>query len=383
MDINFLQNIEFDFPHILIGILGLTLLIQLYFILIVHGKLAFYKIKELKKTTNKLPVSVIICAHNEEDNLKSFLPAILRQNYPDFEVVVVNDDSSDDTNWILKEFCSRYSHLRVIDIKEHIRLKHNKKFALSIGIKGAKYNHMLLTDADCEPTSDQWLEHMMQPYQDTDKEIVLGYSPYFKKKGFLNKFIRFETTFTAMTYLGMALKKRAYMGVGRNLSYTKELFYRGKGFNAHMHIRSGDDDLFINHNANRRNTAICIHPEAHIYSLPQTSWKSYYKQKARHSTASTAYKKRYKITLGLQYVSALLFYLTLIAALIFIPYLWYMSVFAYFFRLLCQLCVYYPVFKKLSVEDLIWAFPFLDLFYYFFISINGILNRHKKQIAWS
>lgn len=383
MEMDFFENIVLDLPHILIGISLFTLLIQLYYLFFVHGKLAFYKVKEDGDETTTPPVSILICAHNEEENLKAFLPSILEQDYPEFEVVVIDDDSSDDTTWVLKELKEKYAHLRVVEIQEHIRLKHNKKFALSIGIKGAKHNHLLMTDADCIPASNRWLALMMQAYSNPEKEIVLGYSPYVRKKGLLNRLIRFETTFTAMTYLGMALKKRAYMGVGRNLSYKRELFTQGKGFNSHMHIRSGDDDLFVNQNANKRNTSICIHPDAHVYSEPHETWKGYYKQKARHSTASTLYKGKYKFILGMQYVSALIFYLSILLSFILTPFLWGISLGIYLLRLVCQYVIYYPVFKKLNVSSLIWAFPFLDIFYYFFISINGILNRHKQQISWS
>lgn len=381
MDISFLENTEV--PVFVIGLLCLTLLIQLYYILFVYSRLAMHKIRPTQEQNLLPPATIIICAYNEEENLKRFLPKILSQDYPEFEIIVVDDCSNDDTKWVLKEICDQHNNIRVIEIQEHVQLKHNKKFALTIGIKGAKYNHLLMTDADCEPTSDQWLKNMMSGYSNPEKEIVLGYSPYFKSKGLLNALIRFETTHTAMTYLSLALKKNAYMGVGRNLSYTKDLFFKGKGFNAHMHIKSGDDDLFINHNANRKNTMIAIHPEAHVYSKPKSTWSSYYKQKARHSTASVAYKRKHKNTLALQMGSAFFFYILLIASYVVAPEAWIIPTSIFAIRLLAQALVYYPIFKKLDVKDLYWILPFLDIFYYLFISINGIFNRHKKQISWS
>src|SRR5690606_2290123 len=115
-----------------------------------------------------------------------------------------------------------------------------------------------------------------------EKEIVLGYSPYFKYPGLLNRLIRFETTHTAMSYVSYALRGNAYMGVGRNVAYTKSLFYKGKGFNKHMHIKSGVDDLFVKRIATRTNTVIYLHPDALMLSVPKETWKIYYKQKARH-----------------------------------------------------------------------------------------------------
>src|SRR5690606_25703466 len=157
-------------------------------------------------TANDRPVSIIICAHNEQENLKTYLPAILEQDYSNFEVIVVNDCSGDDTKWVLKDFTEKYAHLKVGEIKEHIQLKHSKKFALTMGIRGAQHTYLLMTDADCQPSSRLWLKEMASSFLE-NKEIVLGYSPYFKFPGFLNRLIRFETSHTAMSYLSYALKK--------------------------------------------------------------------------------------------------------------------------------------------------------------------------------
>jgi len=328
------------------------------------------------------PLSVIICAHNEEENLKAFLPGILEQEYPQFEVILVDDCSDDDSKWVLKEFSTKYpDRLKIVEIKEHIRLKHTKKFAVTMGIKAAKHEHLVFTDADCQPASPFWLAEIAGAL--CGKEIVLGYSPYFKQHGFLNRLIRFETTHTAMSYLSYALKKDSYMGVGRNLAYTKSLFYQGKGFNKHMHIKSGDDDLFVNHNATKTNVNIAIHPEAHVWSVPKETWKSYYKQKARHAGASVLYKPRHKRMLATQLISAVLFYVLLFTCLALFPTLWYIPLSMYGLRLISQLLVFHRIYAKLGVGDLFLWIPILDLWYYFYICINGIFNRGKKQKSWS
>ncbi|OYD43930.1 glycosyltransferase [Sphingobacterium cellulitidis] len=372
---------QLDISLIPYGILGLFLIFQLYFILFVYGKLALHKVKSHQDTANDRPVSIIICAHNEQENLKTYLPAILEQDYSNFEVIVVNDCSGDDTKWVLKDFTEKYAHLKVVEIKEHIQLKHSKKFALTMGIKGAQNPYLLMTDADCQPNSSLWLKEMAGSFLE-NKEIVLGYSPYFKFPGFLNRLIRFETSHTAMSYLSYALKKDAYMGVGRNLAYQKDLFFKARGFTEHMHIKSGDDDLFVNANANRRNVEINIHPDAFVYSDPKRTWKSYYKQKARHSGASTLYKGRHQSMLGIQLVTALLFYIAIIVAVAVSPSYWYIALAAYLIRLICQFLVFNPIYKKLAVSDLLIWLPILDLYYYFYICFNGLFNRSKKQVSW-
>lgn len=368
--------------HIPLGIIGVLLLFQLYFLLFVYTRLARYKVSSFQDSTEKPAVSVIICAHNEQENLKNYLESILNQNYPQFEVIVVNDFSTDDSKWVLKELAEQYSQLKIVEIKEHIKLKHSKKFALTMGIKAAQHDILLMTDADCLPNSEFWIAEMVGAFSADGKEIVLGYSPYFKLPGFLNKLIRFETTHTAMSYLSYALKKDAYMGVGRNLAYRKDLFFKGKGFNAHMHIKSGDDDLFVNSNSTKKNVQIAIHPDAFVLSAPKNTWKSYYKQKARHAGASVLYKSRHKRMLGIQLITALFFYLAIILAACLFPSTWKFILGAYLIRLIIQFLVFRPIYQKLQVSDLLVWLPVLDLYYYFYICFNGLFNRRKKQQSW-
>ena len=250
--------------------------VQLGFLLIQQRRLAVYRLPERDLETVDLPISVIISARNEAENLPRFLPAILNQDYPNFEVVVVNDCSVDQTPQILLDMSKNYPHLKLVTVVEHPRFKTGKKFALTMGIKAAANEHLLFTDADCAPASPHWIACMAANFTG-ETEIVLGYSPYLKTPGFLNAFTRFETLRTGINYLSAAIGRSAYMGIGRNLSYTKSLFFRCKGFASHLHIMAGDDDLFVNRNATPNNTAIEIHPDAFTFSESKQSLSSYYR----------------------------------------------------------------------------------------------------------
>ncbi|TQM52136.1 cellulose synthase/poly-beta-1,6-N-acetylglucosamine synthase-like glycosyltransferase [Arcticibacter tournemirensis] len=362
-------------------LLQAAFIIQLYFIVMMHGRLRSYKRTDPADSEHpQLPVSVIICARNEEKNLEENLSLVLEQDYPSFEVVVVNDCSSDDSDLVLRQLSQKYPHLKVVTIKEHDRFKHGKKFAVTLGIKAASNEHLLFTDADCRPASAEWINMMQQNFV-KNTEIVLGYSPYFRGKGFLNAFIRFETFNTAINYLSFALAGHPYMGVGRNLSYTKSLFFKNKGFASHIHIPSGDDDLFVNQNSTRENTVIEIRPESQVWSWPKRTWSSYWKQKIRHMGAGKAYKKSDKVILSVQAASAGLFYL-LLFVLIVLKAQWWMLLGIYLVRLLVQLIVYYPTAKKLNNKDLLWWFPALDLSYNFFIIVLSIISLFKKKVKW-
>lgn len=357
----------------------LCFFLQLYYLFIIHKRLSHFKITE-PVAISENPVSVIICARNEMHNLQKNLIPILKQDHSDFEVVVVNDCSNDGSNWFLQDLATEYDHLKVVTINDHPRFKHGKKFAVTLGIKASKNENMIFTDADCIPASDQWLKKMQSHFHD-NTEIILGYSPYERKNGFLNKFIRFETFYTALNYLSFALAGLPYMGVGRNMGYKKSLFFKGKGFASHMHILSGDDDLFVNQNATPQNTLIEIDPSAHVWSEPKTSFSDFFSQKLRHQGAGKAYKKEHKKMLGLLAGSGILFYIFLFA-MVAIQAQWWLIAGVYLIRLAVQVYIYAPIFKKLNYPDLVWWLPVFDFIYYFYLIALSFITVFKKRVEW-
>jgi cellulose synthase/poly-beta-1,6-N-acetylglucosamine synthase-like glycosyltransferase len=270
-----------------ISLLIVFFLLLLYY-LVIFIRLAFYK-----KTVNKKypPVSIVIVAKEEGFNLKNHLPLICEQRYPNqFEVLVVDDNSTDNSEDIICELKYKYSNLNYLRLDNKMfEIYKGKKFPLSIGIKNTKFDYLLLTDADCKPASDLWLMTMMEAYSDKT-EIVLGYGKYEKTKGFLNTLIRWDTFFHSVMYFSAAIWGFPYMGVGRNLSYKKELFFRVKGFTNHMNLMTGDDDLFIKDAANKDNVSICIDHKAHTISKAPKSLNKYFIQKKRHFKSSSYYK---------------------------------------------------------------------------------------------
>ncbi len=301
---------------ILLSILGMVTFIQLIYYWGFFSRLAFFRPPEAPTHNDKNApgVSVVISARDEYHHLVHNLPKILNQDYPNFEVVLVNHTSTDETASLLKELVPKYPHLQVVNIEQELNFFKGKKFPLSIGIKSARNELLLLTDADCVPASSNWISSMVQSYNE-QTEIVLGYGPYEKRKGLLNYIIRYDTFMVAMQYLSFALAGIPYMGVGRNLSYRKSLFIKNKGFTSHYRIASGDDDLFINQVARRGNTKIEITPDSLVYSAPKTSFSSYFRQKRRHLTTGKYYKTRFKWMLGLYSGSQLSFWVLLVVML--------------------------------------------------------------------
>lgn len=271
--------------------------------------------KKPESQNNLTPISVIISARNECQNLKQFLPNILKQVYPRFEVVLVNDGSWDGTKDYLKELEREFAHLKVVELNIDERFHRGKKFALTMGMKAAQYQHFVFTDADCEPNSSHWLKSMINAYS-KETDLVLGHSPVLKKATFTNYLSGITNTFTAIHYLSWAKANVPYMGVGRNLSYRKKVFFEGSGYSKHITLLSGDDDLFVNEHANAKNTVINIDPEAFMYTRSAENLKAYFTQKRRHFSVARFYRWRDKFHLGLYQMAFMLFYASLIGLII-------------------------------------------------------------------
>lgn len=346
--INFLK----ENPYYLILILfGITFLIQVYFYLFYYARILFYKNNKNISTT-KEPVSVIICARNEEKNLEKNLPLILSQDYPDYEVIVVNDCSEDESEFVLERLQKKHTHLKVTTIKQDDKFTHNKKLALTIGIKAAKNDILLLTDADCKPESEQWVNKMQSKFTD-QKELVLGYGGYESKKGVLNNLIRFDTLFIALQYFTFALAGKPYMGVGRNLAYRKELFFKNKGFAGHHHLESGDDDLFVNQVSNKKNTAVAISPESVTWSEPESRFKAWFKQKKRHTTTGKLYRAQTKWRLFLEITSRFFYHILFVLSLILFQELYLYILALFTFRTILQLIIFKVTMKRLKEKNLL------------------------------
>jgi len=321
-------SISFDFDTIewyiwvLAGIFLLSFVIQLFYYLYFYSGVLSLKKKVIKSDvpylTNYPAISVIICARNESENLIENLPYILNQKYPNFEVIVVNDGSSDETETVLTGFEKQYPQLYHTYVPSDAQVMSPKKLALTVGIKAAKNDLLLFTDADCRPISEYWIKNMARNFT-PNKDFVLGYGAYEQKKGLLSHLISFDTFFIALQYMGFAYREKPYMGVGRNMAYRKQVFFDMKGFASMLHLQSGDDDLFVNKAAQKTNTRIEINPDSVTTSSMKPSFKDWYIQKERHLSTSAYYKSGSKQIIGIEVLSRGFFYISLLGLILFAP----------------------------------------------------------------
>lgn len=287
---------------------GIATAVQVFFWALVFRPLARFRQPDAARNPSEEEfVSVIICARNEEEHLKKNLSHFLNQSYRSFEVIVVNDGSTDRTRNVVLDSMQKWRNLRLVETQHDT--PPGKKAALTLGIRAARGNYLLLSDADCRPASTEWISSMTA-HTNTILEIGLGFGPYDRKRGLLNRFIRYETAYTAVQYFSLALQGLPYMGVGRNLLYKRSLFVQAGGFESHAHIASGDDDLFVNAVATKQNTAVVLDEKTFVFSEPKSTLRGYFKQKQRHVSTGRSYRLLHQVLLGALSASHLLHYAT-------------------------------------------------------------------------
>lgn len=371
---NFQTN---GFNAIAIWVFAVSVLILLLYYILIFSRLLFHKNKNVSVEPD--PVSVIIASRDDARFLRKHLPVVLEQKGVEFEVIVVDDCSLDDTSDVIREFDKKYENFRHSRLFENGDFEGGKKIAVTIGIKAAKYPNLVFIDADCYPDSDNWLRLMAERLM--FKKVVLGYGPYQKEKGLLNKIIRYDTYKIAMQYLSYSLAGVPYMGVGRNLAYHSYLYFDVKGFTSHKNVVSGDDDLFINEVSNSKNTGIEISPDSFVYSVPKKTYSKWEFQKRRHLTTAVKYKFIHKILLFLLPFSQYMMLIAMAYLLIIqFEYVFVLSIFG--FKTFVQGIVHVFAMRRLKVLDLFiwsWLLEFALLLFYPWISFLNIVKGDQRK----
>lgn len=354
-------------------------LVQCIFYFIFLRYFAIQKI--INSNTKPIAVSVIICAKNESSNLQQFLPSLAKQEYPEFEIVLIDDHSQDNTLDIMESFAEKHPNIKVVKVKNVEAFWSNKKYALTLGIKASSHDYLLFTDADCKPVSNQWIRTMSSHFTNK-KTIVLGYGAYEKvKNSLLNKLIRFETLLTAIQYFSFSKAGMPYMAVGRNLAYRKDVFFNARGFMSHLHIRSGDDDLFVNEVATKENTALCFSAESFTISPPKKTFREWILQKRRHVSTAPHYKPWHQIVLAAFFVSQFLFWFFM-TALFTLGYSWKLLVTVMGLRLIVSGLAFYFSSRKLNEKDVFYLFPAYEVCLIFIQLYIFISNLFSKPVTW-
>ena len=311
---SFISNISTT-EWIIIALYTISFVIQLFYYLKLYRKPYLYAKKNnanegvIDKLDKELPgISIIITAKNEADNLRKNLPEILNQDYHNFQVVVVNNSSTDNTSNVLDELKSKYPELYTTFIPVSTNNRNDKKLAITVGIKAAKHNILLFTEPDTKPLSNKWVYEYAKAFNN-NVEVVLGSCQIEICKSVFKKYILFDNLFSGIKYTSMALINKPYMGIGRNMAFKKKLFFDNKGFSSILNIENGEDNLFINKIANEHNTTVLLSPNSLVVSNAINGFINWRNIKTNYVVSRKHYTGYKAKRLAFEVFSRYLFYL--------------------------------------------------------------------------
>lgn len=365
--------------YTLIGIYAFCWLFQMFYHLFFMLKPSQQSV--INNNSTQKPLSVIICAKNEARNLEKFIPKICQQDYSTYEVIVVNDCSTDDTEMVLAQLKTQFTNLYYTSIPSSRQHYQGKKLALTIGIKAANHEHLVFTDADCYPASDTWLQNISCQFSD-EKNIIIGHGRFEKKKSLFNLFLRYETFWNAVQYMGFALRGRPFMAVGRNMAYTKSLFLDKDVFKPYLNLASGDDDLFMRACANKQNTAVQLNYNSQTISLAPRNFGEWVQRKSRHLTTAPKYKLNIKTWLFLEPLTRQIFWLLTLCSLFFPTFVAFTSV-LFVVRIAAMQVILAKAARKMGENKLHWANLLFDFITPTLIASVWVINiLSAKKTKW-
>lgn len=379
---NFLQYRPTTLVLVIVICLAVVLAIQIIYYFCVYGKLIFNKKKKQTEDTASQtealpPVSVVIAAKNEEYHLKDKLVFFLEQDYPEFEVIVVNDASTDECEYVLKAFSKLYPCLKVVNIVENVNKFRGRKFPISLGIKSAKYDHIVLAGADCVPSGFEWLKNLARNFSGK-KEVVLGFCTYTKQKGLFKFLLQYDNLTTAMNYMGLALSGHPYRGDGRNIAFKKDLFFKVGGFTKHYNLPLGEDDIFIRNVSTASNTTVSLTPESFLSSDAKHTYKEWKRQKIDRLSTYKYYKPSIKLLLSIPNITTLLFYAFVITLLLLsLPFEY--VILAIVIKFVLQILIYFKSCKCLGIKRVFIFAPLIELYFLLLNAELRLLSLFRKK----
>lgn len=379
---NFLQYRPTTLVLVIVICLAVVLAIQIIYYFCVYGKLIFNKKKKQAEDTGSQtealpPVSVVIAAKNEEYHLKDKLVFFLEQDYPEFEVIVVNDASTDECEYVLKAFSKLYPCLKVVNIVENVNKFRGRKFPISLGIKSAKYDHIVLAGADCVPSGFEWLKNLARNFSGK-KEVVLGFCTYTKQKGLFKFLLQYDNLTTAMNYMGLALSGHPYRGDGRNIAFKKDLFFKVGGFTKHYNLPLGEDDIFIRNVSTASNTTVSLTPESFLSSDAKHTYKEWKRQKIDRLSTYKYYKPSIKFLLSIPNITTLLFYAFVITLLLLsLPFEY--VILAIVIKFVLQILIYFKSCERLGIKRVFIFAPLIELYFLLLNAELRLLSLFRKK----
>lgn len=335
--------------------------------------------KPTENQAKRIPISVIVYAKNNVQELRNLLPVLLNQNYHQFELVLVNNASTDDTLYLIKEYALMYPNIRLVDVVNNEAFWGNKKYAVTLGIKASKYEYLVFVDANKKIHSYNWLVQLTSHFT-LNKTVVIGTSFYSRKKGFFNKFLRFDHTMQQMQSVAWSKSGAPYSLNLENMAVKKEEFYRVNGFINHMQKPLFMNEYLLNDVSTSKNTVLCEHPDAMTEVEPVLKRSDFRQLKKQQLQLLKNIKAGASFRIKLFNLTQFLFLIVTVCSFLTLEY-WYVTLGLVMLRYALAWTLFAKTAKKYRYKDLIFLFPLFDLFYIFMqmqLFLGSLLTKSKS-----
>lgn len=326
-------------------------------------------------------VSVVMVVHNEAEFLKSSLPYLLEQDYPDYEIVIVDYTSTDDTRYVLRVCSENYPNLKPILFPHDVNMFQGKKYPLSIGIKSATKDVILLTEAESVPRSFDWVSQMMKGYCG-DTQIVMGCNIVKSNGTLLGAFQQYENMTYNASYIGAMAMGNPFTATGRNLSFRRDFFFKQGGFISHYSIPDGADDLFVNANANSRNSSVVLSSDAFVVSEPRSSFRLWHQDRSHRLYTRRYYGLKDKLMLAFYPLSQFVFLASLVLLLVFQLFPWQLLVALLVVKLIWQIVSALPLAKRFEIKKIQFFAPLFEFYFLFANTFMTTFALRRKNKQW-
>lgn len=248
------------------------------------------------------PVSIVIIADNNAREIERNLDAFLCQDYPaGYEVIVVISKDEDGTKDVLKTF-KGYENLYVTFVPNSSRYMSIRKLAVTLGVKAAKHEWILLTDADCKPNSERWISKMMASRSGVN--MVTGYCNY---DGEATDYQRFDRFYREYTFMREASKGHAYATASQNLLFKKSMFMDNRGFLGNLKYLRGEYAFLVNKYAEYAPVAVCADIDGGVTEQSPTKkeWRNanmFYAETRHHLAHGFRHRLSFNFDMSFLYV---------------------------------------------------------------------------------
>jgi len=250
-------------------VFAVLFIISILFLFLFTGRILFRK--KIQHST-AAPLSLIYTVRNEETRLKNNMAPVLSINGVDFEVIVVDDFSQDNSFQVLGMLRGRSDRLKVSTLQQETRF--STKMAQNLALKAASFEWILTVPISYENASIEWISGISNAL-DFNKTVVLSYCSAQNSGGFINRIYRIENYLSFTKSVGYILNNFPFVYSEENVAFQKKKYFEIGGHGLKISEQYANLELLINFFIRKKTTSILFESVTAIKKTEDLIWNDY------------------------------------------------------------------------------------------------------------